>query len=213
MTATCASADAAGAAQSELPGGAASAWHVGVTAATPAATTPAPENFNMTTTVIDALDYRALILALQEVTEDLTSHVPTQSRLQDSDEAHALLASLLRATGDEANLPDLGEAAQHAAARRVLGAFAADPATAEVSQAVLADPPSDTRLGAELAIPGMAVLAGLVTWLQLKVDVRVKREDGKTEFEFRLSKDAASSGLLKELAAAVLRLWNGPPPP
>ncbi|MDT7802104.1 MAG: hypothetical protein QOI78_5537 [Actinomycetota bacterium] len=165
----------------------------------------------MTTTVIDALGDRVLVLALQEVTEDLTADVPAQSRLQDSDEAHALLSTLLRATGHRADLPDLDEPAQYAAARRVLAAFAADPATAAAGQAVLADPPADTRLGAELALPATAVLAGLITWLQLKVDIRVERKDGKTEFEFRVAKEPASSSLLKDLAAAVLRLWNGPP--
>ncbi|MBC2902013.1 hypothetical protein [Streptomyces cupreus] len=37
-----------------------------------------------------------------------------------------------------------------------------------------------------------------------------RRQRG-TEFEFRVVKEAASAGLLKELAGAVLRLWNGPP--
>src|SRR3954451_6371185 len=47
VTAACASADAAGAVRSEPPGAAASARPVGATATTPAATTPAPENFNI----------------------------------------------------------------------------------------------------------------------------------------------------------------------
>jgi hypothetical protein len=81
-----------------------------------------------------------------------------------------------------------------------------------VAEPVLADPPADTRLGAELVEPSLVAMAGLVTWLQTKVDVRVKRKEGKTEFEFRVMKEAAPAAMLKELAAAVARLWNGSPP-
>jgi hypothetical protein len=81
-----------------------------------------------------------------------------------------------------------------------------------VAEPVLADPPADTRLRAELVEPSLVAMAGLVTWLQTKVDVRVKRKEGKTEFEFRVMKEAAPAAMLKELAAAVARLWNGSPP-
>ncbi|MFI6494527.1 hypothetical protein [Streptomyces sp. NPDC050564] len=168
----------------------------------------------MTATQFAGLDESSLILALQEVTEELTTGSEPEALPMDSDEAWALLAAVLQAgghSGTEAG--ELDEAGQYAAARRVLAALAEDPATADATRAVVAEPPSDTRLGAELAVPAVAVLAGVVAWLQTKVDVRIKRKDGKTEFEFRVVKEAASAGVLKELAAAVLRLWNGPPQP
>ncbi|MCX5327873.1 MULTISPECIES: hypothetical protein [unclassified Streptomyces] len=160
------------------------------------------------------LDECSLILALQEVTENLTAATGSESLPKDRDEAHDLLAALLRAGGidDAAELAPLDEPGQYAAARRVLAELARDPATRAVAEPVLADPPADTRLGAELVVPSLATMAGLVTWLQTKVDVRIKRKDGKTEFEFRVMKEVAPAAMLKGLAAAVARLWNGSPP-
>ncbi|MET8248677.1 hypothetical protein ABZV31_32370 [Streptomyces sp. NPDC005202] len=167
----------------------------------------------MTVDRVAALDDRSLILALEEVIEDLTAEVPPETLPMDRDEARALLSALLEAGGQGGTeLPELDEPDQYAAARRVFAALVQDPATRGTAGPVLAEPPTDTRLGAELAMPSLVAVAGVVAWLQTKVDVRIKRKDGRTEFEFRLAKEPASAGLLKELAAAVLRLWNGPPP-
>ncbi|MFI6583124.1 hypothetical protein [Embleya sp. NPDC050493] len=166
----------------------------------------------MTAAVIAELDERSLILALQEVTEDLTADVAPEARPMDRDEAEALLAALLEAGGHNGTeAADLNGVDQYAAARRLLVLLVEDPATADVVRAVVAEPPSDTRLGTDLAVPAVVVLAGVVGWLQTKIDVRIKRKDGKSEFEFRATKAAARAGLLKELAATVVRLWNGPP--
>ncbi|WP_378739046.1 hypothetical protein [Nocardia brasiliensis] len=161
---------------------------------------------------IAEFDRRSLVLALQEITEELTADVPAVALPLDQDEAFELLAALLRAggyTGTE--LTPLDETSQYAAATRVLTAVARDAATRKIAEPILADPPTDTRLGAELAVPALAVAAGVVGWLQTKVDLRIKRKDGKTEFEFRVTKDAASASVLNQLATAVLRMWNGPP--
>ncbi|WP_328874480.1 hypothetical protein OHT76_32940 [Streptomyces sp. NBC_00287] len=166
----------------------------------------------MTAPLVADLDERSLLLALQEVTEELTAETPPEALPMDQDEANALLTALLQAGGHGGTgLAELDEYEQYAAARRVLVALAEDPGTRAAAAPVLADPPADTRLGADLAVPALAAVAGVVAWLQTKVDVRIKRKDGKTEFEFRVVKEAASAGLLKELAGAVLRLWNGPP--
>lgn len=165
----------------------------------------------MTAAAVAGLDERSLILALQEVTEDLTAGALPDAQPMDGDEARALLTALLQAGGhSDTEATELDEAGQYAAARRVLAALMEDPVTADTARAVMVEPPSDTRLGAELAVPAVVVLAGVVAWLQTKVDVRIQRKDGKTEFDFRVVKEAASSGVLKELAVAVLRLWNGP---
>lgn len=60
-------------------------------------------------------------------------------------------------------------------------------------------------------MPSLAAVAAAVAWLQTKVNVRIKCKDGKTEFEFRVVNEAAPAALLKELAAAVMRLWSHPP--
>lgn len=94
------------------------------------------------------------------------------------------------------------------AARRIL---AADPATGAAAEPVFAEPSADTWLGVEPAVPSLAAVAGVVAWLQTKVNVRIKRKDGKTEFGFRVVKEPASAALLKEVAAVVVRLWCRPP--
>jgi hypothetical protein len=168
----------------------------------------------MTAAQVGGLDERSLLLTLQEVTEDLTAEAPPGALPQDQDEAHALLAALLGAGGiSDAELRDLDQSGQYAAARRVLALLTEDPATRRTAAPVLADPPSDTRLGAGLAVPALVTVAAVVAWLQTKVDVRIRRKDGRTEFDFRVVKESAPAGLLKELATAVLRLWNGPPQP
>ncbi|MFE5860237.1 hypothetical protein ACFQ77_06720 [Streptomyces virginiae] len=160
----------------------------------------------------DGLDERSLVLALQEVTETLTAEAAPESLPRDRDEAHDLLAAFLREGGhDAAELAPLDEPGQYAAARRVLTQLARDPETRAVAEPVLADPPADTRLGAELVGPSLVTMAALVTWLQTKVDVRIKRKDGKTEFEFRVTKNTAPATVLKDMAAMVARLWNGGP--
>lgn len=166
----------------------------------------------MTEVAIAGLDERSLILALQEVTEDVTARTSRGGQPTDADEARALLAALIQVSGhNDVRADELLEADQYAAARRVLMALAEDPATADTARAVLAEPPSDTRLGTELAVPAIAVLAGVIAWLQTKLDIQIKRKDGRTEFQFRVAKEAASDKVLKELAATVVRLWSGPP--
>ncbi|OEJ22478.1 hypothetical protein [Streptomyces subrutilus] len=164
--------------------------------------------------VTDGLDERSLILALQEVTETLTAATEPEGLPRDRDEVQGLLAAFLRAGGrDAAELGPLDEPGQYEAARRVLAELARDPVTRVVAEPVLSDPPADTRLGTELVGPSLVAMAGLVTWLQTKVDVRIKRKDGRTEFEFRVTKESAPATVLKELAATVARLWNGPSQP
>ncbi|MER5908271.1 hypothetical protein ABT150_51190 [Streptomyces mirabilis] len=105
-------------------------------------------------------------------------------------------------------MPEPDGPGQYAAARRIL---AEDPAAGAAAEPVFAEPSADTWLGVELAVPSLAAVAGAVAWLQTKVNVRIKRKDGTTEFEFRVVKEAAPAALLKELAAAVVRLWSRPP--
>lgn len=47
--------------------------------------------------------------------------------------------------------------------------------------------------------------------LQTKVEIRITRKDGKSEFEFRLMKNPTSTGVLRELATIVSYLLKGPP--
>ncbi|MFI2206774.1 hypothetical protein ACH47Z_39885 [Streptomyces sp. NPDC020192] len=153
----------------------------------------------MTTSVVAGLDDTSLILALQEVTEDLTADGSPHALPMDQDEAWELLLALLREGGySGAELAELDRPGQYAAARRVLVELVEDPAIRDAAGPVLADPPSDTRLGADLAGPALAAVAGTVAWPQTKVDVRIKRKDGKTEFEFRVVKESAPAKSVRQ---------------
>lgn len=167
----------------------------------------------MTQTDLSGLSDRTVLLALQELTEELSADAAVDSMPLDQDEAALLVGKLLHDGGQHGDsatvLPD--QVAAYAAARRVLAMLASEPATADVSAAVLRDPPTDSRLSAEIAGPGIVVLAALVTWLQTKVVIHIKRVNGKTEFEFRVAKEAATSATLKELASTIARLLGGAP--
>ncbi|MFJ5927691.1 hypothetical protein ACIQF6_34355 [Kitasatospora sp. NPDC092948] len=154
----------------------------------------------------DRLTDRQVLLALQELTEDLTAAAATAATAAlDHEEAARLLTAFLHHNGQAATAP-LDEAGARAAARRLLATLTEEPACADTAADLLADPPADSRLGGELALTGVVVLAAVVAWLQTKVDIRFKRIDGRTEFEFRLLKQATDGTTLRTLAAAVARL-------
>ncbi|GGQ68287.1 hypothetical protein [Kitasatospora griseola] len=82
----------------------------------------------------------------------------------------------------------------------LLAALAEEPACADTAADLLAGPPTESRLGGDLA------LAVVVAWLQTKVDIRFQRIDGRIEFEFRLLKQATDGTTLRTLATAITRL-------
>jgi len=159
----------------------------------------------------DHLTDRQVLLALQELTEDLTTAAAAATAALDHEEAARLLTAFLRHNGQDAaaTLDETGtldEDAARTAARRLLATLTEEPACADTAADLLTDPPADSRLGGELALTGVVVLAAVVAWLQTKVDIRFKRIDGRTEFEFRLLKQATDGTTLRTLAAAVARL-------
>ncbi|MBO8196156.1 hypothetical protein ITI46_31610 [Streptomyces oryzae] len=155
---------------------------------------------------------REVILILQELTEELTAGAAADAMPLDQEEAVLLLDALLgtrpEAGAKAATVPE--GAAACAAARRLLAVLAEEPACADLAAELLNDPPDDSRLGGELAVSGVVVLAATAAWLQTKIDIHFKRGGGQTEFEFRLGKEAADGSTLRELAAAVARLLGGP---
>jgi hypothetical protein len=165
------------------------------------------------------LPQRSVLLSLQEVTEDLASIEPERFPT-DADEAAALLDHLLRAeglitAGDAASrlLDDDAVDEASAVARRVLQHLLEDPDTAGPTRDVVADPPKDTQLSVDSVVVGAVVLAALVAWLQTKVDLRIRRRHGTTEFDFHLTNKATGTGTLRRVASVVAALLTGPPPP
>ncbi|MFE7113880.1 hypothetical protein ACFU99_00415 [Streptomyces sp. NPDC057654] len=162
--------------------------------------------------VANMLTGRSVQLSLQEIAEDLGGSDPAHTPL-DASEAHALIEALLRAGGrsSEAAAAALEGVHDPAAARRLLAELSQDAETAQLTAAVLADPPTDEQMSVEHAVAAAVLLGALVSWLQTKVDIEIKRTEGKTEFRFRLTKQPASAGLLRDLARLVSRILSGPP--
>jgi hypothetical protein len=171
----------------------------------------------MTTPAVDSLSDRSVLLSLQELTQALPA--PNQDHTVRSDEEARLTLVRLLATTDVANvgphdiLPS--DAAAISAGRRLLGLMMVDPDTASAAQEVVSDPPDDEQMSLELAITAAVVLAALIGWLQTKVRLRLKRTEGKTDFEFEINKAAANPQLLQTIATTVNGLLGpnpGPPP-
>ncbi|GAA1274432.1 5'-methylthioadenosine/S-adenosylhomocysteine nucleosidase family protein [Streptomyces javensis] len=171
-------------------------------------------------TEIGSLSDRSVLLSLQELTEEIGSADPSRTPM-DVDEAQLLIEAVLQASGADHAEGVPGAPVGRApgavgmlflpapglpAARQLLAQLAEDTETAAVTRTVLADPPADEQMSVEAAAEGAVVLGALVAWLQTKVDIEIKRKDSKTEFTFRLAKQAAPASLLRELAAAVDRL-------
>lgn len=171
---------------------------------------------------VEDLADRSVLLALQEITEDVGSGLGqgaegNRSRTPaDMQEAQELVAEFLRVQGQpDVAVSDLPQDEADAAARRLLALLSSDPDTSDAAAAVLADPPSDEQLSVDSAVTAAVVLGALVTWLQTKIDIRIERKDGRSEFEFRLTKNEAPPGLLNQIASIVSRILNsgsGRPP-
>ncbi|MER6134485.1 hypothetical protein [Streptomyces sp. NPDC001815] len=161
-------------------------------------------------TVVAQLPTRSVLLALQEIAEDIGTN-GTDSTPMDPDEAEALLSALAHAAGERppARLSEQSDAQVLASGRLLLVYIAEDPDTAEQAEAVLSDPPSDEQMSVESAAAAVVVLGGLIAWLQTKVDIKIKRTGGKTDFDFRLTKSAASPGVLRDVVAIITRLFGG----
>lgn len=132
----------------------------------------------------------------------------------DSEEATALIAALLAGAGVADGAVETLARADHAtaAARRLLEHLRHDPDTAEPVSRILADPPADAQLSVEAAATVAVVLGALITWLQTKVDIQVTRKDGKTEFEFRLTKDTTDSAGIRRIVEVVSGVLTGTGP-
>ncbi|OKI24987.1 hypothetical protein A6A25_33920 [Saccharothrix sp. CB00851] len=153
------------------------------------------------------MDDRSVLLSLQEVTEAINA----DRVVADEQEAAELLGALFSSAGGPGG--PVAPADPVAAGRRLLDHVLRDEDTAGIAREVLADPPTDDQMSVEVAASTAVVLGALVGWLQTKVDIKVSRKDGKTEFSFHVVKNAASPGLLKRLADVVAGIIGGPPQP
>jgi hypothetical protein len=157
---------------------------------------------------IKALDYRTVQMILSHLTQELRQDIPeaeTQA-VQTEQEARMAIASLLTETKSSAASPaDIVPADSDAerTARETLEIFLEDPVLAPKVRALLADPPRDSQMSVELAISSAIVLGALISWLQTKLQLKVSRKAGKTDFEFELKKQGASNSVIKQVANVV----------
>jgi hypothetical protein len=158
----------------------------------------------------EALDDRSVLLVLQEMNAWMGEGLAAGERtVQTEHEARLLLAELLREYDDRNVDPKeiaSSETDAQALARRALGLFVEDPSTAPMAVALVENPPQDEQLVVETAAFAAVVLASLVTWLQTKVHISVRRAGGKTSFEFSLDKQAADAATVKSVAESVAKL-------
>lgn len=166
-----------------------------------------------TSDAFDSLSDRSVILSLQELAEDIIDPDPTRTP-SDPDEAQALVNALLAADATSTSTPQIvamPETECLQVARQLLAHLVQDPDTAIPAKKILLDPPAAEQMSVETAVNAAAVLGALIAWLQTKVDIKITRKQGKSEFEFRLTKNPTSTSILRDLAAVVARLFNGPP--
>ncbi|WP_054812931.1 hypothetical protein [Nocardia arizonensis] len=170
----------------------------------------------MTTNDLPDLSDRAVLLTLQELAEEIV-HTERDSAPQDVGEAELLIDQLARHAGltppahadllanrDDSDLLPI--------ARLLLQHLLHDDDTASIAQAVLADPPADEQLSVDAAASAAVILGALTAWLQTKVHIKVRRQNGETEFEFQLIKNHTAPGTIRKLASAVVELLKGLPP-
>ncbi len=156
------------------------------------------------------LSNRSVVLALQEITEDLLPEGESVARTLE--EAGQILARLLdEAAGGGASgavrLPS-DEGSALAAGRRLLDLLAADEDTAAVAAPVLADPPVDEQLAVVEVSAVTVVVFALVTWLQTKVHIKVHRQSRKNTVDFELTKEGVKSRDLAALAQTAEQVLN-----
>ncbi|CCK32530.1 putative membrane protein [Streptomyces davaonensis JCM 4913] len=149
---------------------------------------------------------RSVVLALQEITEDLAAQHGLAA--ENDDEALQIVEALLThadAPGSAAWLLD-DEGLALDTGRRLLDALAEDPGTRSLAEPLLAEPPVDDQLAVVEVSAGVVVLVALVAFLQTKVSVKMERKTSKGKVSFELTKEATKGSTLMQLADLYQRI-------
>jgi len=99
--------------------------------------------------------------------------------------------------------------------RAVLRAMLADSDIAADIHDLVTNPPGDDQMSIEQVMGDAAVIAALVSWLQLKIKFKLTRGPGGTKTEIEVSKEALDRknlGKALEIAKRALRMTNLTPP-
>lgn len=158
---------------------------------------------------LERLDGNTVLRILSYLTEELQQDT---SAVRSEQEARAALAALISA-GDTAAHPDdppmvLPESADAiAVGRQLLAHFYRDEATRPLLEDLVANPPQDDQMSAELALAGAVILGAVIAWVQTKIHVRVVRKGDQTEFEFEVLKESADTEVVKQVARSIGSLF------
>lgn len=152
------------------------------------------------------LDDQAVLRVLSHLTLELRESIDPVSlgAVQSEAEATEALRQLITKAGfatpptvPSGTDPGIGTA------RQCLAMLLTDPETRPQASTLMRDPPDDEQRSVEVATTAAIVLGAVITWLQTKLVIDVRRKNGQTEFLFRLRKEGASEALLRETAKKV----------
>lgn len=140
---------------------------------------------------------------LQEVLERLLDS-GIELPVDDEESARELLAAFLSQEGGAVHSDDVlrPSVPLETYVRDVLALLADDEETAGVVSEAVDELPEETQMFVD-PITAAVVLGALVAFLQTKVDFKISRKDGKTEFEFAVAKKATSDRLVTRVIEAV----------
>jgi hypothetical protein len=153
------------------------------------------------------LSDRAVVLVLQELTEDL-SEAP---QITSPEEARLAITSLVAASGQEGtiHLPESEEEAV-AAGRRLLAHAALDEDAAPIVQTLTDNPPADDQLAVETALATVVVIAAVIAFLQTKISFKIHRDEKGTRVDFEVLKKSTSDPILHKIIDILVDVFRMP---
>lgn len=167
------------------------------------------------TSIASRLDDAAVLRVLSHLTAEIREQIPSeaQTSITSAEEARMAVAALLTeegvapATSPDQILPE--PAATPTQARALLQVFWEDEDLRPHLEELISHPPDDSQRSVELAMTSAVILGAVITWLQTKIDLKVTRKDGKTDFHFALRKNATDPALISDIAKRIGSILTG----
>lgn len=147
-----------------------------------------------------------LLIALERVSAELRDTLSPDQRAvrYTADEAAAALRQLLeRETGASPGVGPEGNSAWLSAAQIAFRQLEKSPDVGPIARRVRDTSGRELQMGVEVADASVVVLGLLITWMQTKVDLHIRRRNGKVEFDFRIGKGATQGTSLAPVVDAI----------
>jgi hypothetical protein len=160
---------------------------------------------------IEQFDDAAVLRILSEVTGELKEQLTRSeaAAVASLADARAVIAALLeQQNSGSVDYERLFSENQSdpKVARHLLTLLMTDADTKDVANGSVENPPTASQKSVELAIGGAVILGSLVAWLQTAIEIEILRKDGKSEFTFRMKKDATKGKTLTDIAKTIAKL-------